>query len=77
MGTISSDTPTAFERLADVLALMPDVIARLLTDHTSDSTGRCRGCTRPGTGYPAAVHPCTLHRLATMALIARTRTNDS
>jgi hypothetical protein len=40
----------SYERVVAQLAHMPDVIAQLLRDHEADSTGRCRGCTKPGTG---------------------------
>jgi hypothetical protein len=68
---ISTETHRRYERMAEQLALMPDVIARLLVAHGADASGRCRGCTRGGTGYPAAKHPCALHRLALMALAVR------
>jgi hypothetical protein len=77
MQTVSTATHAEYVRLAGQLAVMPDVIARLLVDHTADSAGRCRGCTRGGTGYPAAAHPCSLHRLALMALDVRRRTGMS
>lgn len=73
MQPIDFETHRQYERLAEQLALMPDVIARLLLGHTADVNGRCRGCTRGGTGYPAAEHPCALHRLALMALVVRKR----
>ncbi|OZM81204.1 hypothetical protein [Pseudonocardia sp. MH-G8] len=76
MATISSTEQSQYERLAEQLALMPETVARLLVDHAADDTGRCVGCTRPGTGYPARVHPCTLHRLALMALAVRRRMGE-
>jgi hypothetical protein len=73
MRTVSSTTHAEYERLAEQLALMPDVIAKLVTDHVADSTG-CLGCTRGGTGHPHVSRPCALHRLALMALSVRKRT---
>lgn len=73
MQQISDETHQRYERMAEQLALMPEVIARLLFAHGADANGRCRGCTRGGTGYPVAEHPCALHRLALMALAVRKR----
>ena len=61
----------SYESLIEQLAFMPDVIMQLLRDHEPDATGRCRGCTRGGTGYPSASHPCALARLARAALEIR------
>lgn len=63
----ASSSDAAYQRFAEQLAQMPDVITQLLAAHTSDSTGRCVGCTRPGTGYPAATSPCALRQLAELA----------
>lgn len=73
MPTVDSDSTAAYHRLVEQIAQMPDVIHRLLRDHETDSTGRCRGCTRGGTGYPAATYPCSLARLAGAALEHRQR----
>ncbi len=61
----------SYERVVEQLAQMPDVIGRLLHDHEADSTGRCRGCTKPGTGYRVVAYPCPLARLARAALQIR------
>jgi hypothetical protein len=67
VGKLPTDPHTSYERLAAELATMPDVIERLLRDHVPDASGRCVGCTRGGTGYPAATSPCSLARLAMRA----------
>jgi hypothetical protein len=66
-----TDGAASYERVVDQLALMPDVISQLLRDHESDSSGRCQGCTKGGTGYPSAVYPCPLACLARAALEIR------
>lgn len=67
-----SSLPTS---LALTLAAQPDVVARLLAQHVPDGQGRCRGCTRPGTGTPMGYWPCTLSVAAETAeiLIRRPR----
>jgi hypothetical protein len=52
---------------AGELAGMPEIVHRLLLLHVADSLGRCRACTRPGTGKPAAAWPCALHFYADAA----------
>jgi hypothetical protein len=70
---IDSETYRAYERLADQLSLMPDVIARLLVGHDDDGTGYCAECRRGGTGTATVEHPCSLYQLALMALAVRKR----
>lgn len=53
--------------LVELLAGMPDVVARLLAEHRPDARARCRACRTPGTGTPGAPWPCTLARLARAA----------
>jgi hypothetical protein len=57
--------------IAMQLARMPDVIARLLTEHVPDERGRCRGCGRPGTGIPYRPAPCALWTVADEARTIR------
>jgi hypothetical protein len=61
----------SYHRVVAQLALMPDLIGQLLRDHESDGTGRCRECTRGGTGIRVAPYPCPLARLARAALEMR------
>ncbi len=53
--------------LAAELAPMVDVWRRLLTQHVADRAGRCRTCTKGGTGLPAVPWPCSLHGVADLA----------
>ena len=56
--------------LARVLAGMPALFGRLLEQHQSDGSGRCRACTSQV--RPAARWPCVLHvAAASAARIAR------
>ncbi len=54
-------------RLADELAPMVDVWQRLLDQHVPDLAGRCRTCTKGGTGLPSVRWPCSLHDIADAA----------
>lgn len=54
-------------RLAVELAPMVDVWQRMLHQHVPDGTGRCRTCTKGGTGVPSARWPCSLHGVADLA----------
>jgi hypothetical protein len=55
------------------LGAMPDLWARLLTEHVPDPSGtRCRACTTVGTGSPGAAWPC---RIRDVAEAARARYN--
>jgi hypothetical protein len=55
------------DSVAAVLAGMPDVVERLLADHTPDPHGRCRACGRAGTGTPYVTSPCSLWTIAEAA----------
>ena len=63
------DPPVNLElrRLAVELAPMIDVWQRLLHEHTPDLTGRCRTCTKGGTGLPTIQWPCSIHGIADLA----------
>ncbi len=61
----------SYHRVVAQLAVMPDLIGQLLRDHESDGTGRCRECTKGGTGIRVATYPCPLARLARAALEIR------
>jgi hypothetical protein len=63
--------------LARALAAQPDVVARLIADHVPDDKGRCRGCTRPGTGTPMDYWPCTLSTAADAARILLLRARQA
>ncbi|MFC4944482.1 hypothetical protein [Pseudonocardia sp. GCM10023141] len=54
-------------RLAAELAPMVDVWQRLLTLHQPDRNGRCRMCTKGGTGLPSSPWPCSIHGIAELA----------
>lgn len=54
-------------RLAAELAPMVDVWQRMLHQHVPDGAGRCRTCTKGGTGMPSASWPCSLHGVADLA----------
>lgn len=77
MQTIDRDSAAEFQRLAGVLAVMPQSIARLLAEHTPDGDGNCRRCGRPGYGTPIVEHPCAVAALALAALAVRKRTGMS
>jgi hypothetical protein len=49
------------------LAPMPEVWQRLLGLHLADASGRCRACTRAGTGIPGAAWPCAIQIVAERA----------
>lgn len=61
------DPALAQQLLAAELAPMTEVWQRLLLAHVSDDSGRCRTCTKGGTGLRTTPWPCTLSRLADMA----------
>lgn len=50
------------------LANLPGVAQRLLAEHLPDGRGRCRACTRPGTGIPGTAWPCALQLYAAAAV---------
>jgi hypothetical protein len=54
-------------RLAVELAPMVGVWERLIADHTPNHSGRCRMCTKGGTGLPSAPWPCSVYGIAEMA----------
>ncbi|GAA1211081.1 hypothetical protein [Pseudonocardia alaniniphila] len=54
-------------RVADELAPMVEVWQRLLAEHVPDAAGRCRTCTKGGTGLPSMPWPCSIHGIADMA----------
>jgi hypothetical protein len=62
-------TSAGFEmrRLAAELAPMVDVWQRLLAQHVPDRSGRCRVCTKGGTGLPTLQWPCSIHGIAELA----------
>jgi hypothetical protein len=55
------------ERVAAELAPMVEVWQRLLAQHVPDRAGRCRTCTKGGTGLPTTPWPCVIHGIADMA----------
>jgi hypothetical protein len=61
------DAGTERQRAAAQLAPMVDVWQRLLDVHVPDRTGRCRTCTKGGTGLPSTPWPCSIHGIAEMA----------
>lgn len=54
-------------QIAAELAPMVDVWQRLLAQHTPDRSGRCRTCTKGGTGLPTHRWPCSIHGIADLA----------
>ncbi|TQM45906.1 hypothetical protein [Pseudonocardia cypriaca] len=63
----SSDGMPEQQRVADELAPMVEVWQRLLAQHVPDRAGRCRTCTKGGTGLPTTPWPCVIHGIADMA----------
>lgn len=55
------------QRVAAELAPMVDVWRRLLVQHVPDRGGRCRTCTKGGTGVPSTPWPCAIHGIADLA----------
>jgi hypothetical protein len=51
-------------RVATELAPMVEVWQRLLAQHVPDRAGRCRTCTKGGTGLPTTPWPCVIHTIA-------------
>jgi hypothetical protein len=74
LNTVDNDSAAAFQRFAEGLALLPDVIAAILAEHTANGDGLCRRCGRPGYGTPVREHPCGPAALALAALAVRKRT---
>lgn len=54
--------------IAEVLAVMssPKAVSHILSEHSTDSTGHCRGCRYPTVAAP--VWPCRLWEIAKQAL---------
>jgi hypothetical protein len=65
-GDIDNGVPEQ-QRVADELAPMVEVWQRLLAQHVPDRAGRCRTCTKGGTGLPTTPWPCVIHGIADMA----------
>jgi hypothetical protein len=65
-GDIDNGMPEQ-QRVADELAPMVEVWQRLLAQHVPDRAGRCRTCTKGGTGLPTTPWPCVIHGIADMA----------
>jgi hypothetical protein len=55
------------QRVAAELAPMVEVWQRLLAQHVPDRAGRCRTCTKGGTGLPSTPWPCVIHGIADLA----------
>lgn len=75
MGKEGTDRSGEWRAFAEVLAAIPGAAAQLMAEHQPDPrSGRCRACTIPGTGAPGAVWPCSVRRLAELAVeIAESR----
>jgi hypothetical protein len=58
---------TEQHRVAAELAPMVEVWQRLLAQHVPDRAGRCRTCTKGGTGLPSTPWPCAIHGIADLA----------
>jgi hypothetical protein len=54
-------------QVAAELAPMVEVWQRLLAQHVPDRAGRCRTCTKGGTGLPTTPWPCVIHTIADRA----------
>jgi hypothetical protein len=63
----TGDATPEQQRVADELAPMVEVWQRLLAQHVPDRAGRCRTCTKGGTGLPTTPWPCVIHGIADMA----------
>lgn len=59
------------------LAHSPALWQELLRRHVPGPSGRCRACTRAGTGIPAAAWPCSLHALADQARALQDQDQDA
>jgi len=69
----TDDSVPEQQRVADELAPMVEVWQRLLAQHVPDRAGRCRTCTKGGTGLRTTPWPCVIHGIADMAR----RTHDA
>jgi hypothetical protein len=63
----TSGPVTEQHRVAAELAPMVEVWQRLLAQHVPDRAGRCRTCTKGGTGLPSTPWPCVIHGIADLA----------
>lgn len=63
----TSGQVTEQHRVAAELAPMVEVWQRLLAQHVPDRAGRCRTCTKGGTGLPSTPWPCVIHGIADLA----------
>ena len=59
--------PTQLRQTAAQLAPMVDVWERLIDEHIPNRSGRCRKCTKGGTGMPFVPWPCVVYGIAEMA----------
>jgi hypothetical protein len=59
--------PAQMRRLAAQLAPMVGVWERLIAQHRPNRSGRCRKCTKGGTGLPTTPWPCTVYGIAELA----------
>ncbi len=59
--------PTQLRLAAAQLAPMVDVWERLIDEHIPNRSGRCRKCTKGGTGMPFVPWPCVVYGIAEMA----------
>lgn len=66
-GPVEPPVSLELRRLAAELAPMVDVWQRLLSQHLPDVAGRCRTCTKGGTGLPSIRWPCSIHGIAELA----------
>lgn len=66
-GAVGAARADALPRLAAELAPMVGVWQRLLVLHQPDRAGRCRSCTKGGTGLPSTPWPCSIHGIADLA----------
>ena len=67
-GRVEVESPVPEQqRVAAELAPMVEVWQRLLAQHVPDRAGRCRTCTKGGTGLPTTPWPCVIHGIADMA----------
>lgn len=64
---MSESSPVQWRHLAEVLAAMPDVVAKLLTYHVARPDGFCACCTQGGTGLHCTPWPCPIRKLALLA----------
>ncbi|MGI5132098.1 hypothetical protein ACQEVB_35210 [Pseudonocardia sp. CA-107938] len=61
---------------SQLLAGLPGVVETLLQLHRPDDQGRCRACTKAGTGLPEKAWPCALYWFADGATPASPRSSS-